>query len=112
MNRLLKYLRENTSVDITPFLLSAMYSDLDQTAKFTGRGVKEANPLAKPLVEPRTAAGETALGILGTLAATNKKTPDWAKFLWALGHTAAVLHNEKKGSEVPGVIFPRLTIKF
>ena len=43
------------------FLLSLMLSDLNQTAHFTGRGIQELNPIAKPIVQSQSPMGEISL---------------------------------------------------
>lgn len=97
-------------VDTLPWLLSSIYSDLHQTARFTARGQEELNPLAKPIVQPKTALGEIALGVAGTAIAPH--IPKWLQALWAAGHTAAVVHNAKAtGEKIPGIMFPAVTIR-
>jgi hypothetical protein len=81
--------------------LSLMASDLGQTAHFTARGYKEANPLVKDLVEPRSGAGEVCLAIGGAmilitaenLARAYPALPWIAKSLYIVGHGTAVRHN-------------------
>ena len=101
------------NLDITPWLLSSMISDLNQTANFTGRGLSEGNPFAKPFVQSRTSAGEVGLGLLGAGLAMQKDIPTWVKVLWALGHTGAAIHNKKvAGTDIPAIMTPLLTVKW
>ena len=103
------------NIDINPWLISAMLSDLNQTADFTARGVREANPIAKPFVQDKSPYGEVALGTLGAMVAG--KLPDKPKYkalkaLWAAGHTLAGIHNAKEGHGKPNIIFPVVTYKW
>jgi len=104
------------------FLLSLMLSDLNQTAHFTGRGMQEGNPIARPFVESESPIGEIGLGGLGliglmTLEKQKKLNPKSTlpyilQGLWAGGHGLAVLHNERKGQKGMNIIFPTLTVRW
>lgn len=104
------------------FLLSLMLSDLNQTADFTNRGFREANPIVKPFVQSRDSVGETTLGGLGlvSLMALEKQKklnpkstlPYILESIWAGGHGLAALHNERKGYKGMNVIFPTFTIRW
>lgn len=92
---------------LTALALALMVSDLQQTARFTGTSqLKEQNPFAKILVADKSAAGETGLGVMGTLGllASEKyktKLPSWInpalKTAMILGHGLAVASNASKG---------------
>jgi len=100
-------------LNISPWLISSIVGDLNQTSDFTGRGLTEANPFAKPLVEGKSSIGEVGLGLLGTGLALNKDIPEWVKALWAIAHTGAILHNRKSaGSEIPPIMVPLLTARW
>jgi len=102
------------TIDISPWLISAMLSDLNQTADFTAKGYKEGNPIAKPLVQSRNSTGEVGLGALGTvLALTDLKKYNKYKPLWAALHTAAVVHNRRKtGADIPAIMFPVISVEW
>ena len=104
------------------FLLSLMLSDLNQTAHFTGRGIQELNPIAKPIVQSESPMGEIGLGGLGliglmTLEKQKKLNPKSTlpyilQGLWTGGHGLAVLHNERKGQKDMNIVFPTLTVRW
>ena len=103
----------NISINITAWLLSAMVSDLTQTANFTRQGMAEGNLVVKEIVEPRSPYGEIGLGIIGTGLVFNKDIPESMKVLWAVGHTWAVIHNRRNVEEkIPLIIFPVVKIEF
>lgn len=102
----------NFDIDVAPWLLSSMISDLNQTANFTRRGYSEANPLAKPFVEGSSNIGEICLGVAGVAVALNNKIPTWSKAIWAGGHTLAGIYNARHGHERPNIIFPAIRVEW
>ena len=103
----------NISINITAWLLSAMFSDLIQTAQFTSKGVGEMNLVVKSIVEPKSSYGEIGLGTIGLGLALNRGIPQPIKILWAAGHTWAVIHNRRNVEEkIPLIIFPVVKIEF
>lgn len=102
------------TIHILPWLLSAMLSDLSQTADFTNKGIVEGNPIAKPFVQSRSQEGEILLGVIGTGLVFNQ-SPIMKKIqpIWAGVHTLAVIHNHDKiGSKIPMILFPAIEVKW
>lgn len=102
------------TIHILPWLLSAMMSDLSQTADFTNRGMVEGNPIARPFVQSRSQEGELLLGIVGAgLAFNQSPTIKRIQPIWAGLHTLAVIHNhEKTGAKIPMILFPTIEVKW
>ena len=102
------------TIDIKPWLISAMLSDLTQTAEFTSRGVQEGNPIAKPFVQSRSNTGEVGLGALGTaIALTDLGEYEKYKPLWAALHTAMAVRNKKlTGTDIPAIVFPVVSYRW
>ena len=93
--------------------VSAMSADLTTTADFTRRGMREANPLARPFVQASSAHGELALGVLNGalyLAADHAPEP-WRSGVLGVSFAvhawlAAVWNPRHTGSPTPTILFP------
>lgn len=103
---------------ISMTLVSLAVSDLSQTAEFTQHPNRfEINPIAAPLVDGPSTAGETVLAVTEVsmilfLHQNNSKWVQGLRWMAIVGHTAAVWHNSNAGFKAPAIVFPVLTIRW